>query len=80
MDGGPPGSSVYGTLQAGILEWVAMPSSRDLPHLGIEPASPALAGAFWITSATREGPASSAALREHFLVFAGLSPYPVPRL
>ena len=25
-----PGSSVYGVLQAGILEWVVMPSSRDI--------------------------------------------------
>jgi len=25
-----PGSSVHGILQARILEWVAMPSSRDL--------------------------------------------------
>ena len=29
MDGSPPGSSVYGILQARILEWVAMPSSRS---------------------------------------------------
>ena len=28
MDCKPPGSSVYGVLQARILEWVAMPSSR----------------------------------------------------
>ena len=28
MDCSPPGSSVLGILQAGILEWVAMPSSR----------------------------------------------------
>ena len=28
MDCGPPGSSVYGILQAGMLEWVAMPSCR----------------------------------------------------
>ena len=28
-DRSPPGSSVHGILQAGILEWVAMPSSRD---------------------------------------------------
>ena len=28
MDCNPPGSSVYGILQARILEWVAMPSSR----------------------------------------------------
>ena len=28
MDCSPPGSSVHGILQAGILEWVAMPSSK----------------------------------------------------
>ena len=28
MDCSPPGSSVHGILQTGILEWVAMPSSR----------------------------------------------------
>ena len=28
LDCSPPGSSVYGILQARILEWVAMPSSR----------------------------------------------------
>ena len=50
-----PGSSVRGILQARILEWVAMPSSRDLPNSGIEPASlvsPALAGRFFSTKAT----------------------------
>ena len=31
-----------GILQSRILEWVAMPSSRDLPNPGIEPRSPAL--------------------------------------
>ena len=30
----PPGSSVHGILQARILEWVAMPSSSDLPDGG----------------------------------------------
>ena len=35
-----PGSSVHGILQARILEWVAMPSSGDLPNPGIEPAFP----------------------------------------
>ena len=38
----PPGSSVYGILQARILEWVAFPSPGDLPDPGIEPGSPAL--------------------------------------
>ena len=28
MDCSPPGSSVHGTLRAGILEWAAVPSSR----------------------------------------------------
>ncbi|KAB0376409.1 hypothetical protein FD755_010853, partial [Muntiacus reevesi] len=32
----------HGILQAQILEWVAIPFSRDLPHPGIEPGSPAL--------------------------------------
>ena len=36
-----PGSSVHGILQV-ILEWVALPFSRDLPNPGAEPVSPAL--------------------------------------
>ena len=56
-DYSPPSSSVHGILQARILEWVAMPSSRDLPHPGMELAplmSPALAGRFFTTSTTWE--------------------------
>ena len=34
--------SVHGILQARILEWVAIPSSGDLPDSGIEPRSLAL--------------------------------------
>ena len=38
MDCGLPGSSVYGILQARILEWVAMPSSRGIfPTQGSNP-------------------------------------------
>ena len=37
MDGSPPGYSVHEVLQARILEWVAMPFSRE-----IEPRSPKL--------------------------------------
>ena len=47
MDYGPPGSSVHRILQARILEWVAIPFSRDLPDPGIKLAplvSPALGG------------------------------------
>ena len=45
MDGGKPGSS-HGILQARILDWVAVSSSRDLPGPGI---APALTGRFFIT-------------------------------
>ena len=38
----PPGSTVCAILQARILEWLAIPFSRDLPDPGIEPQSPAL--------------------------------------
>ena len=50
MDCSLPGSSVHGILQARILEWVARPSSRALPDLGVEPGSlmsPAPAGLFF---------------------------------
>ena len=33
MDHSPPGSSVHGILQARILEWAAMPSSRESAQL-----------------------------------------------
>ena len=42
VDCSPPGSSVHGISQSGILEWVAMPSSRDLPDPGVGLTSPAL--------------------------------------
>jgi len=54
MDCSPPGFSVPGIFQARILEWVAIPFSRDLPDPGIEHTSPALAGGF----VTTEPPAS----------------------
>ena len=40
MDCSLPGSPVHGFLQAKILEWVAVPSSRGSSHPGIEPMSP----------------------------------------
>ena len=51
MDCSPPGSSVYGILQARILEWVAK------PLLGMDNASlmsPVLAGRFFTTGITWE--------------------------
>ena len=55
MDCSPPGSSDHGILQARLLEWIAIPFSRDLPNPEMEPMSlmsPALAGRFFTTSAT----------------------------
>ena len=49
MDHSPPGSSVRGILQARILEWVVMSSSRGSPRPRIKLeslTSPALAGRF----------------------------------
>ena len=56
MDYSLPGSSVRG-LQARILEWTAMPFSRDLTNPGIKHVSlisPALAGRFFSTSGAWE--------------------------
>ena len=57
MDCNPPGSSVHGILQARILEWVAVPSSRGSSDPGTKPislVSSALAGGFFGTSAIWE--------------------------
>ena len=60
MDCNPAGSSVHGTFQARILQWVAISFSRVLPKPGIEltSLSPALAGGFFTTSATWEARSS----------------------
>ena len=42
MDCSLPGSSVHGIFSAAIVEWVAIPFSRDLPNPGMEPRSPTL--------------------------------------
>nr|XP_020763640.1 thymocyte nuclear protein 1 isoform X2 [Odocoileus virginianus texanus] len=59
-DCSPPGSSVHGILQARMLEWVAMPSSRGSSQpRGLNPLSlkfPVLAGGFFKTSTTWEAP------------------------
>ena len=57
----PPGSSVHGILQAGILEWVAISwdlhNPGNLPNPGIELTSltsPGLANRFFTTGATMD--------------------------
>ena len=54
VDCSPPGSSVHGILQARIVEWVAIPFSRDLPDPGIEPGVSNIAGELFTTSVTRK--------------------------
>ena len=56
LDYSLPGSSINGVLQARILEWVAMLPPGHLPNPGINLLymSPALAGGFFISSATWE--------------------------
>ena len=57
----PSVSPVHGILQARILEWVAVHSSRGSSDPGIEPMSlitPTLAGGFFTTSTTWEAPKS----------------------
>ena len=60
MDCSPPGSSVHGILQASILEWVTMPSSRGSSQprdqTRVSLMSPALTGRFFATSTTWEAP------------------------
>ena len=46
---GPMGYTVHKNLQAGILEWVAVPSPGDLPNPVIKPTSPALTSGFFTT-------------------------------
>ena len=58
MDCSPPGSSVHGILQARILEWVAMPSSRGSSQPRGWTQVSHVAGRFFTTWATREAPGS----------------------
>ena len=51
------GASVHEMFQARILEWVAIPSSKDLANRGIKPTSlmsSALASGFFTTSTSWE--------------------------
>ena len=54
MDCSPPGFSVRGILQARILEWVAIPSSRGSSQTGDRMQVSHVAGGFFTSWATRE--------------------------
>jgi len=54
VDCSPPGSSVHGILQASILEWIAMPSSRGPSWPRDQTQVSCIAGGFFTILATRE--------------------------
>ena len=57
MDCNLPGSSIHGILQARIVEWVAISSSKGFSYPGSKPASASIsciADGFFIDRATRE--------------------------
>ena len=54
MDCSLPGSSVHGILQARILEWVAMPSSRGSSQPRDQTQVPPVTGRFFTVWATKE--------------------------
>ena len=68
MDCSSPGSSVCGILQAGILEWVAIPPPGDPLDPGMEPAPRSLAGGFFTT----EPPGKPCAVQCILVAFAFL--------
>ena len=49
-----PGSSVHGILQAGILDWIAIPFSRGSPQPRSQTRVSCIAGRFFTVCATRE--------------------------
>ena len=54
MDCSPPGSSVLGILQAGILEWVAIPFSKGSSRLGDQTRVSLIAGRYFTTEPPRK--------------------------
>lgn len=69
VDYSPPGSSVRGIVQARILQWVAVPSSRESswPRGQTSLTPPVLAGGFFTASAMWEAPYMSIPLPWVFL-------------
>ena len=49
MDYSPPASFVHGILQARLLEWVAMPFSKESSQLREQTQFSCIAGALWVT-------------------------------
>ena len=56
LDCSPPGSSIHGILQARLLEWVAMPSSRGSSQARDRTRVSCIAGGFFTRWAIRDAP------------------------
>ena len=67
MDFSLPGSSVHGILQARILEWVAMPTSRGSSQPRDHTQVSCIAGGFFTIWDTREAPRFCLAVRYHLI-------------
>ena len=82
MDCSPPGYSVPGIFQARVLEWIAIPFSRNLPNSGIEPMSLALQadlfyhlshqGSLFLTRKAARSRVGEAGLGENLYHFQGV--------
>ena len=68
-----PGFSVHGILQARILEWVAMPSSRGPSPPGDRIQVSCLAGRFFTVWATREALLDGGVWEKYFIVWGNFS-------
>jgi len=75
MDCSPPGSSVHGTLQARILEWVAAPFSKGSFQPRNQTRVSCIAGGFFNSWATREAPDSPWPTLTHILTLKPVPPH-----
>ena len=69
MDCSPPGSSVHGILQARLLEWVAISSSRGSSQPRDQTQASQIAGGFFTVWDTKEAPCKIRALKMEFGFF-----------
>ena len=74
MDYSLPGSSVHGILQARILEWVAIPSSRDLPNPTYVSCGSCIAGRVFTTEPSRKPQCRAYLERNRILTKSSPSP------
>ena len=75
MDCSPPGSSIHGTLQVRILEWVAIPFSRGSSWPRDQTLVSCIAGRCFTTWTTREAPIIISCMAPHSSTLAWKIPW-----